>query len=109
MQAQENRLDLVAKFMGQCAQKSLALSFEDSSSRGRCIALLFGFFDVLIDRGPRAKIQQVQDRFTSIDGDPIGDCCRSLIQYGQEHAPESRQFPKHIHDAITVEASLMPM
>src|ERR1700674_4836098 len=96
LKAKKDRLDLVPKLMGERAEKSLALSFEGARSRSGCVALLFGFFSMLIDRGSRAKIQEVQDRPTAIDGDPIGDRFRSFIQHGQEHAPEDCQFPENI-------------
>src|ERR1700693_6435070 len=93
--------------MGERTEKSLTLRFEGDRSRRSCVTLMFGFFDVLIDRGFRAEIQKVQDRCTSVDRDPIRHRFRSCIQYGQEYAPENCQFPEHIHDVVAVEPALM--
>src|SRR6202162_487126 len=93
--------------MGKAPEESLALYFEGARSRRSSVALLFGFFDVLIYRHSCTNIQEIQDRPTSTDGDPIGNLVRSFIQYGQEHTPQSRQFPEQIDNAIAIEPALM--
>src|ERR1700730_3398084 len=93
LKAEKNRLDLIFKLMGECAEKSLTLRFKSPGSPSRGVALLFGFFDVLIDCGSRATIQEVEDRPAFMDGDPIGHRFRSFVQYGQEHTSENCQFP----------------
>src|ERR1700722_14717406 len=93
--------------MGKAPEESLALGFEGARSRRSSVALLFGFFDVLIDRHSCTNIQEIQDGPTSPARDPSGDLVRSFIQYGQEHTPQSRQFPEQIDNAIAIEPALM--
>jgi hypothetical protein len=57
LERKKDRLDLIPEFMGERAEKSLALGFKNSGFRGGGVAFLFGLFDMLVDRGSRAKIE----------------------------------------------------
>ena len=81
LERKKDWLDLIPELMRERAEKSLALGFKNAGFRGGGIAFLFGLFDVLVDRGSRAKIKQIKDRCTSVDGDPISDRYRGLVKY----------------------------
>jgi len=65
LERKKDRLDLIPELMGERAEKSLTLGFKNAGFRGGVVAFLFGLFDVLIDRGSRAKVEQIQGEISA--------------------------------------------